>query len=462
MSQRIESGDEQPSTSTGDHDGVTSENSREPSTTPTTAEPARDRSIQTSEDSTAAPAAQAWKDRWFLVPPRPTEIVGIETQHEIWERAQRAGLETLVVTTDRSNPATAGIAWVYHLDGINMFRIGDPDGSYSEQFVGDRQVRVGEDRDSDRINAFTSSETGAFVVVAVGLDRTQAVDLVVAARLVDGIAELGDRVPADFEVVARPGAAPTDHNTTLRWGADADRFAIRLAPTTLEDAVLGLRSDRAEPVAVRGVSGVYVPAGLDGDPAALIWSENGYTLTLTKGDPVLPGDAGAAGPGVPERLVAMADSMIVVRQPELVERLDSSFMRDQAATVAGWFDATPPPKGWDVSTLIDAAPQDELRMAGVVRQFLECTWFAEWGDAVRADDDRRRTAAEAVLVDEPAWPVVIAETGALRQLGEGSEDAARHDEQTFEQRAADLASVGSDGRLPDVEQRYGCGFVVPD
>ena len=232
VGQRIESGDQQPDTDATELEGLPTTTTRV-SPRPSTEMPEPEPADGTDEE--------AWRSRWFLVPPADAELDIVHTDPAIWEHAQDTAFERVVVTTDRSDPASAGLAWVYHLDGINMFRIGDPDGTYRQTVVDGRRVRIGEEPGDDRINAFTSSDSGSFVVAGVGLTADQAVELVMAAQLVNGEVDFGDRLPASFWLVAPPASTPVDHVTTLAWGSDGDRFALEMAPTTVEDAVVGRR-----------------------------------------------------------------------------------------------------------------------------------------------------------------------------------------------------------------------------
>ncbi|MEM9565289.1 MAG: hypothetical protein AAGA93_21890 [Actinomycetota bacterium] len=368
----------------------------------------------------------------------------------------------MVVTTDRSDPASAGLAWVYHLDGADMFRIGDPDGTYRETVVGDRQVRIGEEPEDDRINTFTSSATGAFVVAGVGLTADQAVELVTAAQLVDGEVDVGDRLPVGVQLVAPPSSTPTDHRTTLAWGLDGDRFALQMAPTTVEDVVAVRRFAVAETVSVRGTTGVALPASPVESLPALVWSEDGYTMVLTGGDPSRPPETdGPSAAATLDRLVDVAESLIRLDQPALTERLADPFMRNQAVTVGEWFESTPTPAGWDTSSIVNSAPQEQLRLAGFVRQFLQCTWIAEWAHATRTDDGIRRDHAEAVLARESTWPVFLAEMEALRDLTIDEADPVLDETRVVDQRTEQLRAARTGNQVDDVEQQYGCGFVRP-
>ncbi len=185
-------------------------------------------------------------------------------------------------------------------------------------------------------------------------------------------------------------------------------------------------------------------------------------MVLTEGDPLRPPETDEpSSAGDVDRLVEVADSLIRLDQPDLIERLDDPFMLDQATTVAGWLEATPTPTGWDTSPLVNSVPQDQLRLAGFVRQFLECTWLAEWDHAARAGDITRRSQAEAVLARESTWPVFLAEMEALREVISDEADPALDETRGLDQRTEQLGSAQTDNQLDDVQQRYGCGFNRP-
>lgn len=413
--------------------------------TSTTSEP--------SAEQTTTTALPAWVNRWFLVPPEPTEISQITSQPGIWDEAQGPVNEAVFVTSDPLQPATAGLGRIYHLDGIGIFRIGSPDWDYYETTIAGRQLRIGNDPTSDQVNAFVASDTGSFVVVGVDLSDDQAAKLVLAAELVNGATQV-DELPQGFTEVSLPQTAPTDHRTTIGWTVEGADFNLRITPSSLEEQVLYLRFVDAEITQVRGTQGIYTPTVPGMNPASLVWAQDGYTLILSKFNDQAPGDLDA--------LVALADSLQRVDQPELIERLGDPFMARQASTVAEWLETTPPPKGWDTTTLVNSVPQDELTIASFTRQFLECTWTAEWAEAIRSNDPTRRDEAEATLARQATWPSFQAEMDALRRLDErAAESVDQEAKKNIDVLADRRAAVQDLEQLAAFEGEYGCGFTKP-
>jgi hypothetical protein len=442
--QRVESSGRDPSTSSPEISGTTS-------SLTVSAESSNDAA---SQDANASGAGASWRLRWFLVPPEPIEIRELSSRDEFWEKAQGAIVERTVVTTDRSDPATAGLAWVYHLEGASIFRIGDPNWAYREKTVAGREVRIGDAPAGDSINAYAASESGAFVVVGVRMTEPQVVDLALAARLVNGQVELGERLPNGFEVIEAPSAAASDNRSATGWVQDGESWTLTVSPSSVEDAQLRTRHFEVESMAVRGTTGVYIHTVAGQTPATLIWAEHGHVISLAPGDDRAPGD--------PRRMVAVANLLQEVNQSELVERLGDRFTVRQADTVAEWLRATPPPAGWDTSPLIDFVPQGELQMAGRTRQFLECAWLAEWADAVRASDESRRDEAQTTLANETQWPVLSDELRAQETMTGDTATLPQGERQVIDERTEQLAAAETDTDVAQIEELYGCGFVSPN
>lgn len=417
---------------------------------------------QTSTSRRVEPVAP-WTRRWFLVPPEPTEVRHVSTEHRFWDQAQRAAIPSITVTDDPDTPASAGLAQIYHLDGADINGIGDPDWDYHSITVAGRPGRVGIDPGRQRIAANIAGERGVFVAVAVGVTEDEVIDLALAARLVDGAAHLGDRIPAGFTVVDPPAPGPTDHSSTLGWGSGGRTLRLQMSPATIEEIVLFHRSQGAEAVTVRATEGVLLPQpGLESSPA-IVWEQDGYVMLLSSEGEQTSGGERASGGGTPDavdRLVAVANSLQRVDQTGLIDRFDDPFMRRQAETVQAWLTATPPPPGWDQSPLINTVPLGRLETAVLVRHYLECTWVAEWADAIRTGARGRRTEAEARLAQRAKWPVFIAETAARNEITGGPELPTQAPAE-FQRQAERMAVVETPDQLQEFEADHGCGFVAP-
>ncbi|MEZ5229196.1 MAG: hypothetical protein R2710_21770 [Acidimicrobiales bacterium] len=141
----------------------------------------------------------------------------------------------------------------------------------------------------------------------------------------------------------------------------------------------------------------------------MVWAEDGYWFSLAMervGADVELGD-----------LTSVAESLERIVQPDLVKRLGDPFMFDQAGTVERWLDNNALAPGWDPQPLIDAVPGGEFTVAFFTRQFVACTWGAEWLDAARAGDDARRQRAIDALSSGARWSVVQAEARAYEAIG---------------------------------------------
>lgn len=416
-----------------------------PAPTSTTSEP--------SAEQTTTTVQPARMIRWFLVPPEPTEISRISSRPDIWDQAQGQDDEAVFVTTDPLQPADAGLARVHHVDGIGIFRIGSPDWDYYETTIGGRQLRIGNDPNSDQVSAFVASDNGSFALAGVGLNDDQVAELVLAADLMNGVTRI-DELPEDFTEVSPPTPQPTDHRTTFSWTEDGAELNLRIIPRSLEEQVLYLRFSDAETTQVRGTLGVYTPTSPGMNPASLLWAQDGYTLILSESDDRATGDL--------DTLVDLAESLKQVDQPELIERLADPFMARQASTVMDWLEATPPPEGWDLSTLVNAVPQDELTIASFTRQFVECAWTAEWADAIRSNDQARRSQAETTLASQATWPAFQAEMDALRRIDERASESVDQEAENVSVMADRRAAIQDLQQLAAFEQEYGCGFVKPN
>jgi hypothetical protein len=430
-------------------------------------------------------AAVLIEQRWFLVPPAPTPIDSIDQRDRLWAEAQGGGgFDPQVVTTDRANPTSAGLAWVYHLDDVSMYRIGDPDWTYRDIMVDGRPVRVGAQPERDRVEVYTTSNPasgasspGAFVVISAGLDEGQAIDLALAARLVDGQADLTGNLPDGLTLVAPRPSAPADHSTSIGWGSGPEQYRLEIEPTTIEKGLVGRKSAGVEVVTVRGGDGVFFPVGANlywNSQPALMWAEDGYVITLVEGEFRFPSsDAESIDPQADsdarDRLVTVAESLRRVDQDTLASLLGDAGFDDQAATVAQWFRATPLPDGFDPVPLVAAVPQDRLRVASLVRQYLSCTWFAEWADAIGRGDQERRAEAAAVLAAEEDWPVAKVEAEILRSYiaESGAEPPGPGLISDIDRRSELLAEVTTPAQLAELESTngprydFGCGFQVP-
>ena len=392
------------------------------------------------------------EDRWFLVPPPSEKIQHLQDNQLVWSRAQ-SGDNQIMVTTDSSNPAEAGLAIVYYLEGIGV-SIADGPEELSETFqqleVDGRTARVGSDTAKGSAKAFIEAEGGIFAVVGHGITEEQALDLALAAALVDGRADLGGRVPTGFSIVPEPTAVDTDYSATLQWGAEDPRVTLLAHPGLLETVALDLRHSGpaapAESILVRGEVAVFVPVYLGQEPAILAWEENGYVFSLSAGS-----DQDAIQL---EELAKIAESLVRTSQPDLIERLGDSFMERQVEGAEAWLASSPLPDGWNPLPLIYGVPQSEVDSASFVYQYLDCAWVAEWATAIETGDVAGRVEAETMLADRPNWPV-LAQTFFIKNEGISEKFLTGLDAQMELMRqvrsVSDLDSVAG----------YGCGFVVP-
>lgn len=401
------------------------------------------------QESETSPSAT----RWFLVPPGPTELRFISDQHLDLDTVQPGGrLGLITLTTDVSDPVTAGLAVVYHLEdtGLSVFR-------GRNVTVDGRVVRVESDPADDSVSAFVESGPGIFAVIGSSLAEEQAIALALAAELVDGQTDLSDRVPPGLRVVQPPDPQATDHSSNIVWGPENSRIELWMRPAPIEEEVLNRRYAGApESVAVRATDGVYVPFSPGQDPAMLLWEEDGYTFTLTTTDDRIPVES--------EVLVETANALVRLDQPALVERFDSPFMRRQAATAQSWLEATPLPAGFDPTPLIHGIPQSELQLSSHIDWFLECAWFAEWEASILTDDGPRRAAAETVLADRPAWPVTVVHLGIVDGINRSNDRLERtptHAKYIAEQQRLMTTIVTLD-QLAELMTQYGCAFEVPE
>ena len=394
-----------------------------------------------------------WASRWFLVPNEPTEIDYISGQSVAWEDAQSSAIVGPLLTDNPDDPATAGLAWIYHLEDVSIFGIGSPEWDYYETTVSGRQVRVGNEPGSDRINAFVASATGSFVLVGVGLTDNQATDLVLRAGLVAGATSLAGPLPVGFTEVAQPTPDPAEHRTEIGWQQDGLELRLSISRSSLEEQTVLRRSREATLVEVRATSAVYTGTEPGIYPANLIWTEGGYAFVLSTMDDQEPGDL--------DTLLSVAESLQRIDQAGLIERLDDPFMPNQSTLIAEWITATPPPPGWDTTSLINGVPQGELMAASLVRQYLECSWITEWATAVRANDVVTRAEAEAVLAEQLSWPVFEAEIDAQSQIDEQSAGHQVQLADSINSRTEQMAATRTPEDLTEFERNYGCGFVKP-
>lgn len=388
------------------------------------------------------------EDRWFLVPPPGEKIQHLQDNQLVWSMAQ-PGDDHVMVTTDQANPAEAGLAIVYYLEGGGVSITDGPE-EFSETFrqveVDGRIARVGSDLVKGSAMAFIEAEAGIFAVVGHSITEKQTMDLALSAELVDGRASLSDRVPVGFSIVANPAAADTDYSATLQWGDEVPRVTLLAHPGLLEMMALDLRfSGRVEPVETRGRPGVFSPVHQGVEPATLVWEEDGFVFSLSAGDD--HDDVQL------EELVDIAESLFRVPQTDLVDRLGDPFMKVQVDAVEAWLTATPLPDGWDADPLIHGVPQSEVESASFVYRYLDCVWFAEWAFAIETGDDARRVEVETMLADRPNWPV-LKQTSFIKNEGISAQALAGLEVQMELMRqvrsVSDLDSVAG----------YGCGFVV--
>jgi hypothetical protein len=129
--------------------------------------------------------------------------------------------------------------------------------------------------------------------------------------------------------------------------------------------------------------------------------------------------------------------------------------------IAEWLAATPPPPGWDASSLVDSIPQAELTASSQVRHYLECTWIAEWAEAVRSDDQASRERAEGVLADQMSWPVFQVEIEARSRIQAQFADHIDQIDADIEDRAEQMTATRTADDVAEFERDHSCGFVKP-
>lgn len=408
-----------------------------------------------SELRTAAPASQT---RWFLAP-ADAQIEFIDGRNWLWSNAQEVFNErNVVVTTDRANQAGAGLAWVYYLDGITIDLTNGPE-EFSETFrdvgIDGRMVRVGSDADIGTVRAFVQAASGIIALSGSGITEADAIDAVTATEVIDGTIVLDDADLTSLSIVEHPAAAPTDHATSLGWNTPQGEARLVLSPGTLSSAQLNSGSQfQGQPTTVRGLPAAFFADIPNQNPATLVWAEDGYQVALS---------IGSDGEGHQlDDLSAVADGLMRVQQPELVERFQDEFMNGQPATIAAWLDDATLPPGWDPAPFVHGVPSGEYDTANFLRQFLSCAWGAEWLDAFEAGDDQRRQNAYDALRRRSQWDLVAAEHAAFAELVDTEDDHAAQLAASFDADLHALDALVANPRENPASNNLFCGFRTPN
>ncbi len=396
--------------------------------------------------------------RWFLVPPPEVELRFIDDGGYLWSKAQGNFDERdVVVTTNLQDQSIGGEAWVYYLDDVGVEITDGPEEfteTFREEVIDGRTVRVGSDPLTDSVKVFAEWEPGLVAFVGYNMTEDQALAVVLAAGVEDGAIFLGEqRLPDGVAVAVPPAPRATDHTTNLGWGDEADQVRLATRPGTLASAKMFAGEGRGPiPVDVRGGAGLFYQSATNQVAATLAWEEDGYQFILELGDEDEDRSA--------DELVTIAESLVRVDQPTLIDRFDDEFMRGQVAIVQGWFDATPLPPGWEQFEfdLVHSVPDGSYTTAKNIHQFLNCAWWAEWLDAGERGDATRQQAAFDVLASRSDWPIVQAEIAAAAAIP-GITDPEADLQRWFESDLELLTQITSADQADPYGDR-GCSFEV--
>lgn len=410
-------------------------------------------------------ATRPWDDRFFPLPPN-AEILIIDDQ-TAWDLAQDREDEVFV-TSDSAHPGQASLATVYVIPGHDLdvtlgpeeWRETLSDSALTDATGTEVTVRAGTTPDGSSTKALRVIGDDVLIVVGLDLEVEDAIELVLAADIVEGRAVL-ETPPAPFVVDSAPARSiiPGEFQVAVAV-PDGRGFDIGRRERPLTNGVMwhAYNGRARTEVAVRNTTGILIEA-LDGDPETLVWFEDGAFHTL----------AARSDGGVPvsttEELLAMADSLDLVPQSELVAQLpdDGGFVASRPETIADWLDATPLPPGWDPRPLIASAPNVAFTTAFNVDNYVECAWITEFQAAIRARDDVRRVTAIETLNGHREWPVYQAYLDAAIAIGGMTEEAVDDTLAGQDDRAAELAAITDVASLDasGFDDRWGCGFVHP-
>lgn len=410
------------------------------------------------DEAEAAPEAGAppSETRWFLAPAE-AELRSIDGRGGQWSAAQgEAPHRSLVVTTDLDDQVASGAAWIYYLDDVGIEMTEGPE-EFTEAFrdveIDGRIVRVGSDPDRGTVKAFVAWDPGVVVLGGHGITEADAIASVLSAQVAGKEIELDDTLSDTLRIVEHPAPSATDHTTYIGWDTSAGEASLSMTPGTLARATLRIGSAAAdEPTEVRGAPALFFPDIANQSPATLAWVEDGYEIALSIG-------SDGEGRGLDE-LLALAETLDRVTQPELVEQFGDEFMARQSTAVAGWLEDRPLPPGWDSDNLIHGVPGGEFETAAHIRRFLSCTWTAEWIDAFERGDDERRTTAYTALSRQGEWAVSSDEIVAYQAIVGEDDTFASRQEVGFAAHLTNLNAVTNG--TADTSSVDDCGFQIPE